>query len=172
MLMWPWPEGDPFATGGRGFPAMDNPDVRLTYEVARRLQADPRMRATRIAVEVQNGVVILDGTAGVAEVKQLAADTARGTPGVRDVCNALRVSDDEDKDPLPELERPTPPSGGPRRWTWTAGAAALVTAWALLSVVIVILGWVGVVIGFLCAAVTLQAVLAVRDRRRTRHGGD
>jgi osmotically-inducible protein OsmY len=68
---------------------MDNADVRLTYEVTQRLQADARTRDPRITVEVQNGVVIHDGTVGDTEVKQLAADTARDTPGVRDVCNAL-----------------------------------------------------------------------------------
>jgi len=100
-MMWPWADGDPFATGGRRFPAMDNADVRLTYEVTQRLQADARTRDARITVEVQNGVAILDSTVGDIEVKQLAADTARDTPGVRDVCNALLAGADRAENPRP-----------------------------------------------------------------------
>ncbi len=199
MMMWPWPDGDPFGTG-RGFSATENPDVRLTYEVAQRLQADPRTRDRRITVEVQSGVVLLEGSVGSPQVKQTAADTARATPGVRDVCNTLRADNHDTGSPAPpepgpassesprwwsdqeisqQFDRlvaglaaePTPAgpvSGGARRWTWVAIAAAVATAWALLSVVIVVLGWLGVVIGCLCAAVTSAVINAVRGRRRPR----
>jgi hypothetical protein len=166
MMMWPWPDGDPFGGDGRRFPALDNPDVRLTYEVVRRLQADRRTRAARITVEVQNGVVILDGAVGDAEVKQLAADTARDTPGVRDVCDALRARAGRPESPGPPGA--VDPAVGRSR-TWAAVAAALVTAWVVLLMIILMLGWIGVIIGCLCAAVTLEAVRAVRGRRRTGH---
>ena len=181
MMMWPWPDGDPFFTAAKGKPAAETLDVRLTRLVAQGLQADALTRgAARITVNVQNGVVLLDGTVRDAEVKQKAADIARGTPGVRDVCNALYSGESPgggSDEHLQQLERLAAAataepagsvrstSGHTRRWLWLVAVSA-VAAWGLLSVAILRYGWIAAVIGCLCAAVVTRVANTVRERKR------
>jgi hypothetical protein len=157
-------------------------DVRLTYQVAQGLQADALTRGSRITVEVQNGVVLLEGKVHDAAVKQKAADVARGTPGVRDICNVLYAGESPGaaSDELLQLERLVASvtaeradsvrsaSRHTRRW-WLIAVSA-VAAWALLSVAILHFGWIVAVIGCFCAAVVVEVANTVRERTRDRGG--
>lgn len=85
MMPWPYPEF-PF-TGDQ--PEPDDEDVRLAALVAQRLSIDWTTRRQRIAVSVQNRVVILSGTVADPQARQAAGELAWDVPGVFDVCNAL-----------------------------------------------------------------------------------
>lgn len=68
-------------------------DARLACRLLERMQRDPTLRHERICIEVQNRVVILDGTVSTAEVSAEAHALAWRTPGVHDVSNRLRRQD-------------------------------------------------------------------------------
>ena len=65
-------------------------DARLACRLLERMHRDPRLRRERICIEVQNRVVILDGTVRTAELGAAAGALAWRTPGVYDVSNRLR----------------------------------------------------------------------------------
>lgn len=92
MMMWPMSDDGPTDPIGRGLRGADDLDRRLARAVADRLIDDPRISRHGVTVVVQNRVVILSGTAGSRAVKQAAGTMAGAVDGVRDVCNALRVS--------------------------------------------------------------------------------
>ncbi|RSM43111.1 hypothetical protein DMB66_53730 [Actinoplanes sp. ATCC 53533] len=178
MMMWPFPDDGSFSGGRRRFPATDDPDVRLTYEVADALLSDARTRHQRITVEVQNRVVLLSGTVDSRSSQQAAGDTARGVAGVADICNTLRVTKDDDPEPLApgtgefrkivaELEAQDWPGGGrlgkPQgsvlMWSTLAGGT-----WVFLTLLMVTSRWTGAALT--CLAVGL--VLTVVNWRRRR----
>jgi hypothetical protein len=64
-------------------------DVELTCQVIERIQDDPGLAGEFITVEVQNHVVNLIGTVSSLYARIAAADLARSTPGVVDICNRL-----------------------------------------------------------------------------------
>jgi hypothetical protein len=64
-------------------------DVDLTCQVIERIQDDPGLAGEFITVEVQNHVVNLIGTVSSLYARIAAADLARSTPGVVDICNRL-----------------------------------------------------------------------------------
>ncbi|MBB2946681.1 hypothetical protein FB565_006449 [Actinoplanes lutulentus] len=67
-------------------------DAQLTHKVATRILHEPRLLDERITVQVQNSVVDLAGTVGSLYARLTAADIARSTPGVADVCNRLELA--------------------------------------------------------------------------------
>ncbi|MBQ1050622.1 BON domain-containing protein [Micromonospora sp. C51] len=65
-------------------------DTRLACQLLASMQQDSRLRQERICIEVQNRVVVLDGTVSTAETSAEAHALAWRTPGVHDVSNRLR----------------------------------------------------------------------------------
>lgn len=197
MMVWPFPDDGPFDPASRRLRRADNPDVRLTYQVADQLLADPRIGRQPITVEVQNRVVLLSGTVDCAEAKQAAGDTARRISDVYDVQNGLRVHPGE-----PPASPPGAPHTGPARNgadTVDGGrqfddiVAALTTddptlatrvraprrrvtlavlfllaalSWAVLSMLMVRHGWIGVLITCAVGATALAIGYGRRPGRR------
>jgi hypothetical protein len=87
---FPLPEEPP--AEGRLASAPAETDARLALAVAERLRRRLVPGAYRIVVEVQNGVVIIDGTVDYADLRSLVTDEVWATPGVFDVSNRLRVT--------------------------------------------------------------------------------
>lgn len=181
MMMWPMPD-DGFP--GRRAPRPEDPDVRLTFEVAGRLQNDPGMRHQRITVEAQNRVVLLTGSVDSPAARETAADTARGAPGVLDVCNRLRVrcpaapsrptagARAAEPDPFDEIVRglslgTSAPGNrigrGPGRTPRVLLGVLAAVLWAILSVLMVRYGLTGAAVT--CAAAAAVIAGAVHARR-------
>jgi osmotically-inducible protein OsmY len=76
------PAAGPVAPGG---------DETLSTRVQSQLSADARIKGAPIEVTAKNGVVLLQGTVGSAAVKQRALALARGTDGVTQVVDRIRV---------------------------------------------------------------------------------
>jgi hypothetical protein len=66
----------------------------LTNLIAEEMIRDPDVRAGRMVVMVQNGVVILQGYVDTDDTRSAAVRRAWATPGVFDVCNMLTVARD------------------------------------------------------------------------------
>jgi len=66
-------------------------DSMLTAKVKAALIADPTVKAHEVNVETRDGVVQLSGFVDTAEAKNMAAEVARRTAGVKDVRNELEV---------------------------------------------------------------------------------
>nr|WP_221383251.1 BON domain-containing protein [Actinoplanes polyasparticus] len=177
--MWPFPDDGSFSSDRRRFPATDSPDVRLAYRVAEALLSDERIRHQRVAVEVQNRVVLLSGSVDSNSSKQAAGDAAGSITGVADICNTLRVTDDSEplaegagefQRMVAEWDEPEPPGGGrltkPHRSMvlWSVLAAG---TWLVLTLLIVTSQWTGVALT--CVAIGL--ILAVVNRRRRTRSG-
>ncbi|RZT79654.1 BON domain-containing protein [Micromonospora violae] len=64
-------------------------DARLALRLLELMQRDPQLRHERICIEVQNGVVILQGTVTCTDVSREANARAWSIPGVHDVNNRL-----------------------------------------------------------------------------------
>jgi osmotically-inducible protein OsmY len=90
MYHWPIPDGFPGQQPDNGGPTLE-PDLRIAFEVVERLRAVRRLHGQRISVQVQNRVVILEGSVLTANQRILAAAHCWRTPGVFDVCNGLDV---------------------------------------------------------------------------------
>ncbi|MCY1137095.1 BON domain-containing protein [Actinoplanes sp. Pm04-4] len=67
-------------------------DRAVAVELALALLRDPGVQGGDIDVRVQSGVAILEGRVSGAAVKEAALARARGTDGVRDVCDLLTVA--------------------------------------------------------------------------------
>jgi osmotically-inducible protein OsmY len=67
-------------------------DDRIREEVCERLLHDPDVDASEIEVQVQDGQVILTGTADSRDEKWLAEDIAESVAGVKNVVNKLKAS--------------------------------------------------------------------------------
>jgi osmotically-inducible protein OsmY len=66
-------------------------DESLTARVQSQLSSDSRIKGAPIEVSAKNGVVLLQGTVGTAAAKQRALTLARGTDGVTQVVDRLRI---------------------------------------------------------------------------------
>lgn len=177
MMMWPFPEDGSSSDDRRRFPATDEPDAFLAYQVADALIGDGRTRHQRVTVRVHNRVVLLSGTVDRQLLKQAVGDIARDVAGVIDVCNALRVNggegrsgpgtDDEFDRIVAELRAEEPPgtSRNPRpSGSVTLWAALGAGTWALLTLLMVTAQWTAVAL--VCLAVGLVLTVAGRCRKR------
>ncbi|MEV0902761.1 BON domain-containing protein [Actinoplanes sp. NPDC049802] len=88
--MWPLSSDDRWLNR-RALPAGGR-DVELTCRVIERILGDPRLSGEFITVEVQNRVANLIGTVSSLYARVAAADLARSTPGVTDICNRLALA--------------------------------------------------------------------------------
>jgi hypothetical protein len=156
--------------------------------VIERLRRDADLDAGAVEVETQNGVVLLSGAVTSAAARETASRAARDVPAVRDVCNLLIVrpapgeagrSSDESPaaravpsafDDIAAHLVEQDPSLGRTRWS-TAGPAVRVAVvvlagllWSLISIVMVVLGWVAVLL-VSCAVASI--VVNVASHRRT-----
>lgn len=104
MMMWPWPDDWPVPRDGR-LPHDEDPDERLARQITAGLLIDDRTRRQRIAVEVQNRVVLLRGVVDTGPTREAATTVVRSVPGVRDICNGLRtrVSGPDDDEEFDEI---------------------------------------------------------------------
>ena len=96
-MLFPMPDDFDLSVVWRRAP-VDSPDERLARMVRQRLYDDPWTCLRRVRVQVQNGVVILEGELESARARWVAAFHAWQTPGVRDVCNMLTEPDDHGGD--------------------------------------------------------------------------
>jgi hyperosmotically inducible protein len=67
-------------------------DAGLTAKVKTRLGTDSRVHATDINVDTNHGVVTLKGNVASEAERKAAVDLARGTDGVSDVVDQLKVA--------------------------------------------------------------------------------
>src|SRR5262249_23390546 len=77
---------------GRGPKGYQRSDDRVKEQLSDRLMDDDDIDASEISVEVKNGEATLSGTVNSREEKRRAEEIAERAPGVRDVQNHLRVS--------------------------------------------------------------------------------
>jgi hyperosmotically inducible periplasmic protein len=68
-------------------------DAGITTNVKTKLAADDTVKAYQVDVDTRNGVVTLSGTVENAAAKDQAIQIARGTDGVRDVIDQIRVNE-------------------------------------------------------------------------------
>lgn len=68
-------------------------DAGITTNVKTKLAADDTVKAYQVDVDTRNGVVTLSGTVENTAVKEQAINIARGTDGVRDVIDQIRVGE-------------------------------------------------------------------------------
>jgi hyperosmotically inducible protein len=68
-------------------------DTGITTNVKTKLAADEAVRAYQVDVDTRNGVVTLTGDVESAAAKEQAIRIARGTDGVRDVIDQIRVGE-------------------------------------------------------------------------------
>ncbi len=190
MMMWPFPDDGSFPPRSRRSHT-DDPDVRLTYDVAEALTADDRTRRQRITVEVQNRVVLLGGAVDSPQTADVAVAVARNVIGVRDVCDGLRprtrTAPTDDAGPLAsagrserqafeeivaDLAAPVPSQDSRDRTGSRPDGVVVVLLTSLcllLGVLMAILGWLGVLIA---CAVGVVAVERLQSRRRRPPRGE
>lgn len=182
--MWPLPFDNGFSFDRRARPA-SSPDVRLTCQVIERILADPQLEREQITVEVQNRVVNLFGTVSSLYARVAAADLARSTPGVIDICNRLvlaRTADvtnglqDLRPDAFDELVANWDSEGEPEtarvhrraRAGLLNAAAALMVLVAALMWIVLLPRWGGA--GLLIVLPCLAAALALTVLAGRKHG--
>ena len=68
-------------------------DAGITTNVKTKLAADDTVKAYQVDVDTRNGVVTLSGTVENTAAKEQAIQIARGTDGVRDVIDQIRVGE-------------------------------------------------------------------------------
>ena len=68
-------------------------DAGITTNVKTKLAADDTVKAYEIDVDTRNGVVTLSGGVESAAAKERAVQIARGTDGVRDVVDQVRIGE-------------------------------------------------------------------------------
>jgi len=68
-------------------------DGWITTKITSQYFLDDIVKATRIDVTTENGIVTLTGTVGTEEARQRALQIARQTDGVKDVVDQLKVED-------------------------------------------------------------------------------
>jgi hypothetical protein len=100
-------QGEPGDTGELHPRLADEPDEdeRVKREVCDRLGAEPGLDAPDIAVDVERGEVVLQGSVGSEDVRRRAESIARGAAGVRGVRNRLEIRAGE----VPPHEERRPP---------------------------------------------------------------
>jgi osmotically-inducible protein OsmY len=67
-------------------------DMRVREDVCERLWRDPHVDVGEVSVEVNDGIVVLEGSVPQRQMKHRIEDIAAGTAGVHDVENRIRVS--------------------------------------------------------------------------------
>jgi osmotically-inducible protein OsmY len=72
-------------------PAAPSGDEALSARIQSQLSSDTQIKGAPIEVTAKNGVVLLQGTVGTAAAKQRALTLARGTDGVTQVVDRLRI---------------------------------------------------------------------------------
>jgi osmotically-inducible protein OsmY len=77
---------------GRGPKGYKRSDERIKEEVSDHLEQNGMIDASEIQVEVQNGVVTLQGSVESRQMKRMAEDLVENCPGVKDVHNHLRMA--------------------------------------------------------------------------------
>lgn len=77
---------------GRGPKNYQRSDERIREEVCERLTMDDDVDASEIEVEVEGGVVTLNGSVNERHAKRMAEDIADSVRGVKDVQNNIRVT--------------------------------------------------------------------------------
>jgi osmotically-inducible protein OsmY len=90
---------------GRGPRGYQRSDERIYEQICERLTDDDRVDASEIEIRVTNGEVTLTGRVRGRNAKRRAADLAEGVAGVKDVHNAIRVSDEQTWPPGAESAR-------------------------------------------------------------------
>jgi hypothetical protein len=180
MMWWPLPDDGSSSQGWRRQPATDDPDVRLTRQVADALLSDGRTRHQSITVEVQNRVVLLTGTVDTASARQAARYITRDVHGVADICDSLRVTGPEADDRglsgdgerfqriVADLQAEGHVPGFPRGPNVAMWSALAAFTWALLTVLMVTSRWDGVAAVCLAIGVTLKVVHHRRKRSARR----
>ena len=68
-------------------------DAGITSAVKSKLAADDTVKAYQVDVDTDNHVVTLKGDVNTSLAKERAVEIARGTDGVRDVIDQIRVAD-------------------------------------------------------------------------------
>lgn len=68
-------------------------DAGITTNVKTKLAADDTVKAYQVDVDTRNGVVTLSGNVETTAAKEQAIQIARGTDGVRDVIDQIRVGE-------------------------------------------------------------------------------
>jgi hypothetical protein len=194
MMIWPFPD-EPFDRAYRRTPS-EALDARLAWRVVETLAADSRVRRQDVTVEVQNGVVMLTGAVDGSRVRAAVADAARGVPGVRDVCNVLRIKEggspvrDAEFDEAALVREPDDAFGeiaarlaaddpvGAEMGGRPRGAISTAVLVCLLTVIVVLLaallgmfGSPAVAIGCGVAAVVVERRLSRRGTRGKRRDG-
>jgi hypothetical protein len=86
-----FPGGRPFFRPGPPLPA----DEDLSLHIADWLRGELEGPGNRVVVEVQNGVVILEGLVATRALRDLLHRLVWRVPGVADVCNRLTTWEDE-----------------------------------------------------------------------------
>ena len=77
---------------GRGPKNYQRSDDRIREDVCERLAMDHDVDASEIEVNVQDGIVSLNGSVNERHAKRLAEDICESVRGVKDVQNNLRVT--------------------------------------------------------------------------------
>jgi osmotically-inducible protein OsmY len=77
---------------GRGPKNFQRSDERVKEDVCNRLEQNGQIDASEINVRMKNGVVTLTGSVEDRQMKRLAEDIAENAPGVKEVQNQLRVT--------------------------------------------------------------------------------
>ena len=73
----------------------DMPDARIREEVCEHLWRGAHLDVREVTVQVNQGVVTLEGTVPNDEMKSAIADIVASCHGVRDVDNRIRISSPE-----------------------------------------------------------------------------
>ncbi|MBM2614556.1 BON domain-containing protein [Actinoplanes sp. LDG1-06] len=157
-----------------GMPPPEDPggaDSELARRIAEAMAADDRFRRQPLAVQVQNGVVILTGRVESPEIYDEITAEVRQTPGVRDLCDGILVADGEAR--LREARQfgelaarlATEPARGTRRGSPAAIAARMVMIGVTVVVVLIeIVGWIAAVFGV--GLLAWVADILLRHRKR------
>jgi BON domain len=95
-----WPNGGFAGKGPKGYKRSDE---RISEDISDRLTYDPRVDASEIIVQVQNGEVTLSGTVESRDQKRRAEELAESVSGVQEVINQIRIT--------PQSGRDTPGTG-------------------------------------------------------------
>jgi hypothetical protein len=75
----------------RGPKGYERSDERLKEDVSERMYAGEHWDTSDVSVEVESGVVTLDGTVDDRQTKYMLEEMVDNIPGVKDVENRLRV---------------------------------------------------------------------------------
>jgi len=145
----PLPDDDFYAIHGDWSSGLNDREAQLVVATVLDLTEDSRTRHEPVRVSAQNDVVILSGTVASWAARDAATTIAQRTPGVRDLCNTLRVAGDArdgaDADPFDRLTAPMAspsepvlaPAGRPSRGrTYLLAITLTAAAWCALPIAV------------------------------------